>query len=88
MDTTITKTIHTAVTDWARTRFNTDEIIIADINPDDEPEQYLVVLAARPLAYWLAVEVWLRDGQVETINDLGEGLPLVEQPWPWPEDSQ
>jgi hypothetical protein len=48
--------------------------------------QYLVVLAARSLANWLAVEVWLNDGQVETINDLGEGVPLVEQPWS--EDTQ
>jgi hypothetical protein len=85
MDDTTFQIIHTAVTHWARARFNTDEIVIADIDPDDEPEQYLVVLAARPLAYWLAVEVWLSDGQVETINDLGEGLPLVEQAWPWPE---
>jgi len=31
---------------------------------------------------WLAVEVWLSDGQVETINDLGEGVRwwLMEQP--------
>ena len=88
MDTTVTQTIHTAVTHWARTRFNTDEIVIADIDPDDEPEQYFVVLAVRPLAYWLAVEVWLRDGQVEAINDLGEGVPLEEQAWPWPDDGR
>ena len=88
MDTTGTQIIYTAVTDWARTRFHTDEIVIADINPDDEPEQYLVVMAVRPLAYWLAVEVWLDSGQVETINDLGEGLPLVEQAWPWPNDGR
>jgi hypothetical protein len=88
MNDTITQTIHTAVTHWARAKFQTDEIVIADIDSDDEPEQYLVVLAAWPLAYWLAVEVWLSDGQVETINDLGEGVPLVEQAWPWPEDNQ
>jgi len=88
MKDTITQTIETAVTHWARTEFHTDEIVIADIDPDDEPEQYLVVLAVRPLAYWLAVEVWLSDGLVETINDLGEGVPLVEQAWPWPEDGQ
>ena len=88
MDNTVTQIIHTAVTDWARARFHTDEIVIADIDPDDEPEQYLVVLAARSLAYWLAAEVWLRDGQVETINDLGEGVPLEEQAWPWPDDGR
>ena len=88
MDTNTSQTIRTAVTHWARARFHTAEIVIADIDPDDEPEQYFVVLAARPLAFWLAVEVWLSDGQVETINDLGEGVPLVEQAWPWPEDKQ
>ena len=88
MDTNTSQTIHTAVTDWAQTRFHTDEIVIADINPDDDPEQYLVVLAARPLAHWLAVEVWLSGGQVETINDLGEGVPLEEQAWPWPDDGR
>jgi hypothetical protein len=89
MNTNTSQTIHTAVTHWARARFHTDEIVIADIDPDDEPEQYLVVLAVRPLAHWLAVEVWLSgDGQVETINDLGEGVPLVEQAWPWPEDGR
>ena len=88
MNDTIEQTIHTAVTNWARTRFQTDEIVIADIDADNEPEQHLVVLAARPLTYWLAVEVWLRDGQVEAINDLGEGVPLKEQPWPWPDDGR
>jgi hypothetical protein len=73
---------------WARAKFHTDEIVIANIDPDDEPEQYLFVLAARPLAYWLAVEVWLHDGQVETINNLGEGVLQVEQSWPWPEDTR
>ena len=88
MDSNTYQTIHAAVTRWARARFHSDEIVIADIDRDDEPEQYLVVLAARPLTYWLAVEVWLSDGQVETINDLGEGVPLEEQPWPWPDDGR
>ena len=86
MDTNTSQTIHTAVTEWARARFHTGEIVIADVDPDDEPEQYLV-LAARPLPYWLAAEVWLDNGQVKTINDLGEGVPLLEQAWPWPEDA-
>jgi hypothetical protein len=33
-----------------------------------------------------AVEVWLNDGDVETVNNLGEGLPLEDMAWPWPED--
>jgi hypothetical protein len=82
----ITQIIQTAVIHWSQEKYHTDDILIADISPDeDEPERYLVILAARPLAYWLVVEVWFNDGQVETINDLGEGLPLEERPWPWGE---
>jgi hypothetical protein len=44
-----------------------------------------VILAVRPLGYWLAAEAWLSDGQIEAINDLGEGLPLANTDWPWPE---
>jgi hypothetical protein len=52
---------------------------------EEEPERYLVILAVRPLAYWTAVEVWLNKGEVETVNGLGEGLPLEDTDWPWPE---
>jgi hypothetical protein len=80
--------IHTAVIRWAQQTYRTNDIVITDVSPDeDEPERYLVVLAARSLTGWLVTEVWLNDGQVEAINDLGEGLPLVEQEWPWGEDS-
>jgi hypothetical protein len=41
-------------------------------------------MAVRSLAYWLVVEVWFHDSQVETINALGEGLPLEDTEWPWP----
>lgn len=30
-----------------------------------------------------AAEVWLEDGEVEAINNLGEGLPPEGVPWPW-----
>jgi hypothetical protein len=86
MDDTLNAQISTAVTDWARKTYQTQDILIADVSPDDEdPERYLVILAVRPLCYWLVAEAWLQDGRVEAINDLGEGLPLDDTAWPWPE---
>jgi hypothetical protein len=84
MDDTTAEQISTAVTHWVRETYQTDDILIADISPDDEePERYLVILAIRPLGYWLVAEAWLQDGGVEAINDLGEGLPLDDTAWPW-----
>ena len=87
MDDTLTQTITTAVTLWARETYQTEEIVVADVSQDeDETERYLVILAVRALAYWLVVEVWFNDGDVEAVNALGEGLPLEDTEWPWPED--
>jgi hypothetical protein len=38
------------------------------------------------LDYWLAIEVWLDNDEVEAVNALGEVLPLEDTEWPWPED--
>jgi hypothetical protein len=87
MDDTTVEQIDTAVTLWAREIYQTEEIVIADVSQDeDETERYLVILAARPLDCWLAVEVWLNDGEIETVNGLGEGLPLEDTDWPWGEN--
>jgi len=84
MDHTLNAQISTAVTLWARETYQTEDIVIADVSPDDEdPERYLVILAVRPLGYWLVAEAWLQDGGVEAINDLGEGLPMDDTEWPW-----
>jgi hypothetical protein len=89
MDDNTAKQIGTAVTLWAREIYQTEEIVVADVSQDeDETERYLVILAARPLAYWLAVEVWFNDGDVEAVNALGEGLPLEDTEWPWPGDDE
>jgi hypothetical protein len=78
--------IQTAVAAWSRRTFATDEVVIGEISLDEEEERYLVDLAARPVGYWLLVEVWLAAGRVVAVNDLGEGLPLNGVEWPWPED--
>lgn len=87
MDNAIEEQIGAAVTRWAQAAYRTSDIVVADVSPDEEePDCYLAVLAVRSLGYWLVAEVWLNDGQVEAVNDLGEGLPLTDQAWPWPED--
>jgi hypothetical protein len=88
MDDEVVKLIQTAVAAWCRQAFTTDEVVIGEIAQDEEEERYLVDLAARPVGYWLVVEVWLEDGRVTTINNLGEGLPLDNPAWPWPEDGE
>jgi hypothetical protein len=66
--------------------YPTEEIVVANVSQDeDETERYLVILAVRPLDYWLVIEVWLDGGEVEAVNALGEGLPLEDTEWPWPE---
>jgi hypothetical protein len=89
MNEAVSRTIQTAVTRWARQTFATEELFIRAIAPDGEEEgRFLVDVAARPVGYWLVAEVWLDErGRVETINNLGEGLPLDNAAWPWPEDT-
>jgi hypothetical protein len=70
----VVKLIQTAVAAWSRQILTTDEVVIGEIAQDEEEERYLVDLAARPVGYWLLVEVWLEDGRVTTINNLGTSL--------------
>jgi hypothetical protein len=89
MNQAVSQIIHTAVTRWARHTFTTDEeLLIGAVAADgDEEGRYLVDIAARQVGRWLVAEVWLDErGRVETINNLGEGLPLENPEWPWPED--
>ena len=85
-----TALIKSAVNDWARQAFSNDEIIIGSANLDafdeDEAERYLVDFAVRPVGLWLVAEVWVSDGRILAINDIGEGLPLNNAEWPWPSD--
>lgn len=88
MDEAVIRNIHTAVTHWAQRTFSTDELLIGDAALDkDEEGRFLIDIAIRPVGRWLVAEVWLDEqGQVETVNNLGEGLPLDNQAWPWPEE--
>jgi hypothetical protein len=85
-----TSHIKSAVNDWARQAFSNDEIIIGsatlDAFDEDEAERYLVDFAVRPVGRWSVAEVWVSDGRILAINDIGEGLPLNNAEWPWPSD--
>ena len=94
MDDELLAQIKAAVSDWAGRSHNTDQIVIgmaaedegSDEGPEDdeEGERYLVDFAVRSVGFWLVAEVWVSDGVILGINDLGEGLPLDGAEWPWP----
>jgi hypothetical protein len=81
--------IRKAVTDWAKATHHTEDIFVGlaaedDADEEEEGSRYLVDFAVRHVGYWLVAEVWISDGQILSINDLGEGLPLDDAEWPWP----
>jgi hypothetical protein len=94
MDDELLAQIKTAVKDWASRSHNTNQIVIGmaaeDEDPEDrleydeEGERYLVDFAVRSVGNWLVAEVWVADGVILDINDLGEGLPIDGAEWPWP----
>lgn len=81
--------IRAAVADWAEQLFNSDQIYIGtpaeDDDEDEKAKRFLVDFAVRNVGYWQVAEVWVLNGRVVSINDLGEGLPLDNTEWPWPE---
>jgi hypothetical protein len=90
MDDPMVSRIRSAVLEWAERTFNTKNIVVGmaakDDAEDDEGDRYLVDYAVRDVGYWLVAEVWIADGEILSINDLGEGLPLGDARWPWPQD--
>lgn len=94
MDDELLAQITTAVSDWAALRHSTEQIVIGmvaededseeELEDDEEGQRYLVDFAVRSVGYWLVAEVWVSDGVILSINDLGEGLPIDGAEWPWP----
>jgi hypothetical protein len=80
--------IRSAVASWAQAAYDSNEVVIGiaadDDNEDDEGTRYLVDYAVRQEGRWLVAEVWVENGVILGINDLGEGLPLDNSAWPWP----
>ncbi len=76
--------LHDSALAWARATYQTDHVrVIIAQEEDDEPGRYLALIAAANQDTWQAAEVWLEDGRVVAINDLGEGMPPDDEEWPW-----
>lgn len=78
--------IRSSVVAWARDVFQTGEVFVGEIACEADEERYLAAVAVRDVGEWRAAEVWVEAGRVVLINDLGEGLPLEDVPWPWPDE--
>ena len=64
--------------------YQTDQVVIAIIQEEgDDPGRHLALIAAANQAGWQVAEVWLEEGSVVTINDLGEGIPPDGVTWTW-----
>jgi hypothetical protein len=84
--------ITSAVADWAQSTYGTMDVFVGlaaeDEFDDDEAKRILVDLAVRGVGHWLVAEVWLDNGAILGVNDLGDGLPIEHVEWPWPEDER
>jgi hypothetical protein len=80
--------IRTAVIAWARATYDDHDVVVrmvaADDIEDEDGTRYLADYAVRREDQWQVAEVWVKDGEILNINDLGEGLPLDDAEWPWP----
>ncbi len=76
--------IKQSVTHWAQTEYDVSEVVLGLVEPDeDEPERWLVDFAIPTIPYWQVAEVWVEDGAIVSINDLGEGVPPEGIAGPW-----
>ena len=81
--------IKSSVESWARATFESDDVVVGlasedDVEDEEDGTRFLVDFAVRQEGRWLVAEVWVDDGVILSINDLGEGLPLDDSEWPWP----
>ncbi len=73
-----------AVQTWSQAYFRTDEVMIYIFDDeDDDPSRYIAVIAVRGLDAWQAAEAWEEEGEIVSINHLGEGAPPEGTVWPW-----
>lgn len=90
MDDELIARIKSAVVTWATSLHDTDEVVVGQAAEDDledeEATRYLVDFAVRSAGHWSIAEVWVNNGQILSVNDLGEGLPLEDATWPWPSE--
>lgn len=76
--------IKQSVTNWAQTEYSVPEVVLGLVEPDeDETDRWLVDFAVPTIPYWQVAEVWVEEGEIVSINDLGEGVPPEGITWPW-----
>jgi hypothetical protein len=76
--------LHPAALAWASDYYQTELVLVTITREeDDDPDRFLALIAAANQPGWQAAELWLENGVVVAINDLGEGIPPDEAPWPW-----
>lgn len=76
--------IRQSVTHWAQTEYDVPEVVLGLVEPDeDETDRWLVDFAVPTIPYWQVAEVWVEEGEIVSINDLGEGVPPEGITWPW-----
>lgn len=81
---TLRQHIKQAVIEWVKTQYHVEEAILGLVEPDeDEAERWLVDFAIPTIPYWQVAEVWVEDGAIASVNDLGEGVPPDGMVWPW-----
>lgn len=82
--------IEAVVAEWVKRTYTPDEVVVGQVAAeeaeDDEANRYLVDFAVRSVGHWSVAEVWVADGRILSVNDLGEGLPLDNAQWPWPSE--
>lgn len=78
--------VELAVQTWAQDYFKSGEVVIyVFADEDEDPSRYIAVIAVRGLDTWQAAEAWEERGEIVSINHLGEGAPLEDAVWPWPD---
>ena len=76
--------IKQSVINWVQAEYEVQEVVLGLVEPDeDEPDRWLVDFAIPTIPYWQVAEVWVEDGKIVSINDLGEGVPPEGMAWPW-----
>lgn len=76
--------IRQSVTNWVQAEYEVQEVVLGLVEPDeDEMDRWLVDFAIPTIPYWQVAEVWVEDGKIVSVNDLGEGVPPEGIAWPW-----
>jgi hypothetical protein len=70
----VQQVILTAVSQWATTRGEGQPLSISiEHEEGDDPDRFIATIGLGDS--WLALEIWLEDGAVVAIAELGEGVP-------------